>query len=247
MDWRELAAQGLDAAGDLLLGARCPGCATPGLRLCAACRAELAGCVVRPVRPDPCPAGLPPTVASGAYAGALRGVVTAFKEEEAWTLAGLLGNRLALAVALLVVAHGRAGERFCLVPVPSSPESVRRRGLDVTAALARGATVRLRRGSGLAVGVAPLLRQRRRVADQAGLGAAARSANLSGALVGTGTPRPGVRVVVVDDVVTTGATLVESCRALAVAGWPVLGAATVAATARHGDGGGGVADVPAGV
>jgi predicted amidophosphoribosyltransferase len=70
------------------------------------------------------------------------------------------------------------------------------------------------------------------VSDQAGLDVAGRTANLRGAL----RPRrraDGLPVVVVDDVVTSGATLTEACRAVAASGAWVVGAATVAATARR--------------
>ena len=79
-----------------------------------------------------------------------------------------------------------------------------------------------------------LLVQRRGVQDQAGLGAAARSANLDGALRtrrGRRTLPSGSIVVLVDDVVTTGSTLTEASRALEAAGVVLLGAATVAAAA----------------
>jgi predicted amidophosphoribosyltransferase len=75
------------------------------------------------------------------------------------------------------------------------------------------------------------LTQGRRVADQAGLGAAARQQNLAGAFrlrrpISTGA------AVLVDDLVTTGSSLAEAARVLREAGIPVLGAATVAATVR---------------
>jgi predicted amidophosphoribosyltransferase len=76
------------------------------------------------------------------------------------------------------------------------------------------------------------LQHRRRVADQAGLTATARSANLTGALRARLDLR-GVRVIVVDDVVTTGATLTEAARALRAAGAEVPAAAVIAATERH--------------
>ncbi|WP_242903273.1 ComF family protein [Actinomadura terrae] len=77
----------------------------------------------------------------------------------------------------------------------------------------------------------PALRQRRRVDDQAGLNATERAANLAGALeVNPRTDMTGRRVLLADDVITTGASLAESARALRAAGAEVTAAATVAAT-----------------
>jgi predicted amidophosphoribosyltransferase len=113
-----------------------------------------------------------------------------------------------------------------LVPVPSAPATVRARGHDHALRLAQAA------GRAARLPVAPVLQHRRPVSDQAGLGAAARAANLAGAFgaVGGLTGRP---VIVVDDVVTTGATLLEAARALATAGARVHGLAVVAATPRR--------------
>ncbi|MEU9016312.1 phosphoribosyltransferase family protein [Actinomadura sp. NPDC048394] len=91
--------------------------------------------------------------------------------------------------------------------------------------------VRRLRAGGVPVVAVGGLRQCRRVADQAGLGAKARRDNLSGALEAVGrAPLAGRRVVLVDDVITTGASLAEAARALRAAGADVVAAATVAAT-----------------
>ncbi len=118
-----------------------------------------------------------------------------------------------------------------LVPVPSSRAAVRERGQDHARRLA-AAAARALRSDGRAARALPLLAPARRTADQSGLSSAERAANLAGALRVRGRPPPGP-VVLVDDVVTTGATLVEAARALRAAGVPVTGAAVVAATARR--------------
>ncbi|MFF0729107.1 ComF family protein [Streptomyces sp. NPDC004134] len=129
---------------------------------------------------------------------------------------------------------GAGGERVVLVPVPSARGAVVRRGHDPVRRLALVAAERLRRG-GIRAELLPVLRQRRAVADQAGLGAAARRRNVSGALevVRGGALRlgaPGCRVVLVDDVLTTGASLAEAARAVRAAGCDGgLAAAVVAA------------------
>ncbi len=146
----------------------------------------------------------------------------------------MLAERLAVAVHALL-GRCRWEGPVVLVPVPSAAAAVRRRGYDATATLARSAARRLRDDH--AVSVRRLLAQRRGVRDQVGLDAAARSANLAGALrlrrAQGALPRGSV-VVLVDDVVTTGASLAEAARALEAAGVVVLGAATVAAAAAPG-------------
>lgn len=118
--------------------------------------------------------------------------------------------------------------------VPSVRAAMRRRGHDPVRCLAAVAATRLR-AEGLAVEQVDALRHVRRVADQAGLGAGRRMANLAGALqvAPGGEVVRGRPVIVVDDVITSGATLVEAARALRTAGAQVLAVATVAATPRR--------------
>lgn len=85
------------------------------------------------------------------------------------------------------------------------------------------------------VTVVAALRHVRRVADQAGLDARGRAANLAGALAVRREAQPrleGRPVVLVDDVLTTGATLAEAARALSSAGVSVCAGAVLAATPR---------------
>ncbi|MGW7353527.1 ComF family protein [Streptomyces sp. NPDC054784] len=110
------------------------------------------------------------------------------------------------------------GRPLALVAVPSSRRAVAARGHDPVRRMALAAAGELRR-TGRAVCVPPVLRQRRPVADQARLTARQRLANLSGALEavpGSGRLLGRTEVVLVDDLMTTGASLVEAARAITV-------------------------------
>jgi len=208
---------------DLVLPRSCAGCSAPGRALCPECRAVLGAAPLGTAPPDPCPAGMPDVVAFTAYAGVVKRILLRHKEHGQLALTAPLGRALASAATLL----GR--EPVLLCPVPSAPSAVRARGHDHAWRLARTAAATLR-DEGRGATAVRLLAPARRTADQAGLSSAQRAANLRGALVATG--RPTLPVVVVDDVVTTGATLVEAARALRAGGHRVVGAAVVAATQR---------------
>lgn len=221
----------LAAAGDLLLGASCHGCGQPWWGICPLCRQQVASRGPFLTTPVPCPDGFPVTVTSSIYDPILRRLISAHKERQALALTSFLAERLALSVHGLLASepYPIRTSRIVLVPIPSAARAVRRRGFDATASMARHAARRLRSRYPMAVRSA--LTQGRRVADQSGLGAAARKENLAGAFrlrrpISTGA------AVLVDDLVTTGSSLTEAARVLRAAGIPVLGAATVAATVR---------------
>ncbi|MFD4727630.1 ComF family protein [Streptomyces seoulensis] len=208
---------------DLALPTECGGCGSPPAVLCARCRALLERAEPRRVRPVPEPPGLPAVYAAAPYAREVRALLLAHKERGALALSGALGAALAGAV-WAGLGPGRAGAEsragpVILVPVPSARWAVRRRGHDPVRRMAVVAAGRLRR-AGVPARVAGVLRQRRPVADQAGLDARRRRENLAGALevrAGGAQLLVGGRVVLVDDLITTGASLAEAARALRAA------------------------------
>jgi predicted amidophosphoribosyltransferase len=220
----------LTALRDLLLGVLlpvpCVGCGGGSGPLCVACAPRPAVVWAPPGRwPVPC-------ASAGPYAGVLRAAVLAYKERGVRSLAGPLGALLAAAVR---AATGPVRGPVVLVPIPSGSAARRARGDDHMARLAR-VTARVLRRGGVPATVLPLLTMNRATADSVGLSAAARRANLAGAYGARPGRRPVGRLVLVDDVVTSGATLGEAMRAAEVAGMRLAAAATVAATRLHGVG-----------
>lgn len=232
---------------DLLLPARCAGCGVPGA-LCGRCRFLLDG-AARPVLPSPRPAGLPASWAVTRYEGAVRSMIVAHKESGRGALARPLGAALArsllaagtigtTATTETIGMAGSAGATgtvtaMLVVPVPSTRAAIRRRGHDPLLRITAAAIGALR-SRGVSVHRRTVLAHTRRIADQAGLPAAGRAVNLAGALhVARPGDVTGRRVILVDDVMTTGATLAEAARALRAAGAEVCAAAVIAATPRR--------------
>ncbi|KAB8198033.1 ComF family protein [Nonomuraea phyllanthi] len=225
----------LSALLDLVLPPTCAGCGAKGARCCPGCLAELVGAPARR-RPEPSPPGLPDCWSAATYDGAVRRAVVAYKERGAVALAGVLAEAVAYTVLWALTGAGAswADRPFAVVPVPSARRARRHRGHDPVGRLAVLVAARLR-ASGMGAEVWAGLSQVRRVTDQAGLSSTERSANLMGSLrvrEGAKGP-PAASALLLDDIVTTGATLAEAARALRAAGVRVPLAVTVAATRRR--------------
>ena len=168
--------------------------------------------------------------AAGPHGGYDRRVLLAFKEGGVDDLAVPLGERLASVYA----ASGWASPDTLLVPVPG-------RGVPSGfGPVARLTEACLAASGGRVAGRAvPLLRHRARVRRQVGLGRAERLRNRTGVFVSERTPARvgGAPAVVVDDVVTTGATLAEAARALRAAEMRVVGAIVLNESLVLGDSG----------
>ncbi|MGH3981427.1 MAG: ComF family protein [Pseudonocardiaceae bacterium] len=226
---------------DLLLPVECAGCGAPGASWCPDC-AVLLGCPVQ-VHPPCCSAAPgcpphPPVYALGAYRGRLRTALLAYKEHGRRDLGGPLGGALAAALLQLapVTGTGTGPESggVCLVPVPSRRSAAAARGGQHVTLLAQQAAAALA-NAGMAAAVAPALRMAAGVRDSVGLPAVARQANLAGRVLlrRTGMPPAGMPVVLVDDVVTTGATVAACVAALLRAGVYTPAIVVLAAAGCH--------------
>ncbi|MET9231948.1 phosphoribosyltransferase [Lentzea sp. NPDC003310] len=178
---------------DLLVPATCSGCGRSGTACCATCLDTFGP----PIRLQ-VPGVGPPVWTLATYQGAARELVLAFKERGARALAAWFG---ALVAACLVSV---GPPPWTLVPAPSRRSAARGRGGDHMVRIAREVEI---------AAVAPVLRLGAGVADSVGLGAGARRRNLEGRVLVCGVPPPGTTVVL-DDVVTTGATAAACVRAL---------------------------------
>lgn len=214
----------VNALLDLALPPVCAGCGTEGEPLCAACRPALD---VRLLLPAGTPLGLPegppdPLVRlewCAPFAGAVRHALHALKYAGERRLAVPLGE----AVAAKWTRAGGGGH--LLVPVPVHASRRRERGYDQAELIAAAAA----RGLGLPMLAA--VERTRATTAQYHLDRRHRAANVATAFAVRAEARravTGCDVVLVDDVVTTGATLAASAHALLDAGAASVAAVTVA-------------------
>lgn len=232
-------------AVDLVLGRACALCDIPGRAICLTCLEDIR-CVPAPLPLSPLsidPTGvpsartpasdlLPPGRYSVPYRGAASTLVLDYKERGNRALAPGLGLLLADAIDALVQHDLGADASLPLTLVPIPGHRRPRRGFAALPRLLRP-TVRSLRDAGHRVHVRPLLRQVRDHGPVKRMGRDERRRAMPGSLVATRpAPRQPGHVIVVDDIVTTGSTLLEAIRALRAAGIPVAGVAAIAHSER---------------
>lgn len=200
---------------DLVLGRACVACADFGPPLCDPCLslARRSGFVRM---------GAEPLIATGTrYHGVGRTIVLAHKRHLIRGLAPALGCLIADAVARIQPT----GIALTLVPVPSHRRAARERGQDTVRAITSAAVSELR-SRGRSADVQPLLVRADARASLAGATRVERRMLAAGAFVARG--RINSPVIVVDDVVTSGATMSAAIDALRSVGCCVFGGVAVA-------------------
>ena len=225
----------ITAAVDLLLGAACPNCGAPGWGACQACISKLE---IRPrIATRIVPAEFSPrrvdfqTWVGLEYSPPIDRFIVAYKDRSMKSLIKVLAGCLAVVVdeAAQTIEEDdwtRAGKTSAkgsepvLVPMPSSDKALRERGFDhlglVTAQTSKMCSL----------SYAHLLIRTRSPADQV----KSSKRNRWVAQAGSMSAKPGgLRVILLDDVLTTGATIHEGTRALHQAGHHVLARACIAA------------------
>ena len=205
----------LGALSEIIFPSRCLGCRNLGIKICSQCRASWHPHIYRTQITSE--VNTFPVYSAVEYSSVAQRVLLSSKES------GLYGADQLISQALIHALNYFYGEKGIadLVPVPSRKSATRRRGRNFllihTYELAKNPRVLTR----------PVLGHTRRVKDQTSLSARERQANLSGSLACIQiAERPNIPVIIVDDVITTGATLREAGRALHAGGFTVIGAIT---------------------
>jgi ComF family protein len=192
---------------DLLLPTRCALCDILGSALCSNCIGEFQLARTMVVRE-----GLVGAVAAQ-YGAKEQKVLHAFKEKGQTSLGSFLAEPLAEILSQLAVSV----DRPILVPVPSSRENYKKRGFTPTKLLGKSVC---KESSQVCV-LVDSLRFQRKVVDQSHLDSEARRGNLAGSMVSDARVS-GRQVIIFDDVVTTGSTILEATRAVTAAGGNVV-------------------------
>lgn len=218
----------LESIAELVAPTRCAGCDLPGSLLCGGCHAALPR-----IRPEyACPSCGAPyghlvctecwrtslsferAVALGVLDGGLARGVVLHKDAGERRLGPLFGDMLAERVA-----EQWSGWADAVTWIPATREAVIRRGFDHAHALA----VRV------ALGIAAPLQhtlEREKARDQRSLGRTARASNAAGTFISCGPVPP--KIVLIDDVLTTGATLDAASSVLLEAGASAVRVAVLA-------------------
>ena len=210
----------MKSLAELIFPSRCIGCSQLGISICSICRKNWHPHIYH--RTLNVLGGSYPVISAIEYSPIASRVLLRAKEANQGAADQLLINAIAHSLRYFVKKYG-AGN---LVAIPSRRSATRKRGRDFMQEITKSvATIE-------PLNTLEILQHQRAVKDQSRLNSQQRTSNIAGAfstsinlskLVGPGNTGP---LIIVDDLVTTGATLAEAIRALRTTGFTVIGAVT---------------------
>ena len=205
---------------ELIFPSRCIGCSQLGISICSTCRKSWHSHIYQ--RNINVLDRSYPVISAIEYSPIASRVLLRAKEANQEAADQLLINAVSHALRYFLRNFGFGD----LVAIPSRRSATRKRGRDfmqeITDSVAKSESIKSLQ----------ILQHQRAVRDQSQLNSQQRSRNIAGAYstsyklaeaLDSGNIGP---LIIVDDLVTTGATLTEAIRALRTAGFPVLGAVT---------------------
>ncbi len=206
---------------EIIFPSRCIGCSRLGISICSECRKQWHPHVYK--REVSWSEEIFPVLSAIEYSPIASRVLLSAKESQIRAADQLIVNGIVHALKIFVNQHSSV----VLVPIPSRKSANRKRGRNFLQEITSQVAFEVGFPSHSA------LRHNRKVRDQSQLNIIDRSENLSGAFaidpkfsVQFSTGNTGPKIIVIDDLITTGATLSEAIRALRTAGFSVLGAVT---------------------
>ncbi|MDO4908645.1 MAG: ComF family protein [Corynebacterium sp.] len=199
---------GIKSVRELIIPARCGGCGKAGFELCPECMILLrkAPHQLFPTVDTRCP-----LYALGPYSGPWRNLILDIKIRRRYDLFPYAGALLKAGVEYLTSGNFLE-ENWAVVSAPTSDRSRKKRGCDIVTEIGKFA------------GLEPIMvvKHTGQVADSEGLGPAERRKNLRGGIQVISDPPK--RVLLIDDVITTGATIAATADVLRAHGSHVIGA-----------------------
>jgi predicted amidophosphoribosyltransferase len=211
----------MSSLSEILFPSRCIGCSKLGISICSDCRRDWHLHIYK--REISVLGSTYPVLSAVQYSPIASRVLLSAKESQIAAADLLVTKGLKHSLQFFINRFGTG----TLISVPSRKSAVRKRGRDFLKTLTTDI------GLDLKIPTASALSHHRKVRDQSQLNIAQRSQNISGAfavspqfsaLISPGNIAP--KLIVIDDLITTGATLTEAIRALRTAGFTVLGAVT---------------------
>lgn len=205
---------------ELIFPSRCIGCSQLGISICSLCRKSWHPHIYH--RDLSILSQTYPVVSAVKYSPIASKVLLSAKESGQSAADQLLISAISHALTFFTKKYG-VGD---LVGIPSRKSATRKRGrnfmVEITKSVAKAESIK----------ALDILQHTRSVRDQSQLDSEQRSRNIAGALTASknsskldshGNTGP---LIIVDDLITTGATLAEAIRALRTAGYAVIGAVT---------------------